>query len=140
MNLEELISSINEEKEDVGFHVNIEKETIENNNFRKVLFSGPNAQLVVMSLKPDEDIGLETHDNLDQFIRVDSGKGTAVINGKEYSLKDGDAIIVPAGAEHNIVAGSDGIKLYAVYTSIEHPDGVIDKTKKDAIKREKSNE
>lgn len=119
-----------------GFSVDIESATKENDYFRKVIYTGPNAQLVLMSLKPGEDIGLETHHDLDQFIRLDSGGGKAVIGGKEYKLKNGSAIVVPAGSEHNVIAGPEGMKLYTVYTKNNHPDMVIDKTKEDAEARE----
>lgn len=121
-----------------GFMVDMESATRGNSHFRKVLFTGPHAQLVVMSLKPGEDIGVETHDTLDQFIRLDGGSGKAVIGGKEYALKNGSAIVVPAGSEHNVIAGPKGMKLYAVYTTPNHPDKVIDDTKEDAVKREES--
>jgi len=119
-----------------GFFVDMESATTENSNFRKVLFTGPNAQLVLMSLKPGEDIGMETHSDLDQFIRLDGGSGKAIIGGVEYKLKDGSAIVVPAGSKHNVIAGPEGMKLYAVYTKKNHPDMVIDKTKEDAEARE----
>lgn len=114
---------------DTGFHTNIEKETVDNTNFRKVLFTSNNLQLVVMSLKPGEDIGLETHNSIDQFIRVDEGSGVSTIGGKEYNIKDGDAIIVPKGSAHNLTAGKDGIKLYTVYGPPNHPEGTTQKTK-----------
>lgn len=120
----------------IGFHTNIERDTTKNNNFRKVLFTGDKIQLVVMSLKPNEDIGLETHSDIDQFIRVDKGNGKAVIGGKNYNLKDGDAIIIPAKSEHNIIAGSNGIKLYTVYGPPNHKDKTIHRTKKDSMKAE----
>jgi mannose-6-phosphate isomerase-like protein (cupin superfamily) len=112
-----------------GFHVNIEKETKKNNNFRKVLFTSDKIQLVVMSLGPGVEIGLETHKNTDQFIRVDLGEGEAIIGDKKYILLDGDAIIIPAGSKHNIIAGSEGMKLYTVYSPPHHEDGEIQKTK-----------
>lgn len=120
-------------KEDItdGFHTNIEKETIKNNNFRKVLFTSEKIQLVVMSLGPGQDIGLETHSDTDQFIRIDKGEGEAIIGDKKYTLLDGDAIIVPAGSKHNIIAGSEGMKLYTVYSPPHHEDGIVHKTKED---------
>jgi len=117
------------EEEDGGFRVDVDAATKSNVAFRKVIFTGPNAQLVLMSLKPGEDIGTEVHDNLDQFIRVEAGTGKALIGDKEHSLSDGIAVVVPAGSEHNIVAGRDGLKLYTVYTSNHHPKGKVEKTK-----------
>lgn len=115
-----------------GFVINIEKVSYDNDNFRKVLYTAKNCQLVVMSLKAGEDIGKEIH-NLDQFIRVESGKGKTVMNGIEYGIEDGYAIIVPAGVEHNIINTSDiEMKLYTVYSPPNHRDGIIHKTKADA--------
>lgn len=117
-----------------GFHDNIEKSTIENTNFRKVLYTGKNSQLVLMSLKPKEDIGVETHDDVDQFFRIESGKGKAIINGNEYELSNGISIIVPAGSEHNLInTGSDDLKMYTIYSPPNHQDGTIHATKKDAL-------
>ena len=142
MKIKDFLGRLDEAEEDnkkTGFHTDIEKATVENDYFRKVLFTGPNSQLVVMSLKPGEDIGTETHNELDQFIRVDKGSGTAVIAGKEYELKDGSAFIITAGSEHNVTASEDEeLKIYAVYTAPNHPDMVIDKTKADAQEREES--
>lgn len=117
-----------------GFHTNIEKASEENEFFRKVLFTGPHSQLVVMSLKPLEDIGLETHGHTDQFIRVEHGEGKAILDGKEYKLEDGSAVVIPAGTEHNIVntSAKEALKLYTVYTPPEHPDGTIHRTKAEA--------
>ncbi|HWR66504.1 MAG TPA: cupin domain-containing protein [Bellilinea sp.] len=122
-----------------GFHTDIEKDTVENEYFRKVLFTGPNSQLVVMALKPGEDIGMETHDKNDQFIRIEAGKGKAVMAGKEYPLKDGISVVVPAGTEHNIINTSktESLKLYTVYSPAHHPDGTIHKTKAEAEAEEK---
>ncbi len=115
-----------------GYVINIEKESIENNNFRKVLYTAKNSQLVIMSLKPGEEIGMEIH-QLDQFIRVESGKGKTILNGLEHEIEDGYAVIVPAGVEHNIINTSDGeMKLYTVYSPPNHRDGVVHKTKADA--------
>jgi mannose-6-phosphate isomerase-like protein (cupin superfamily) len=117
-----------------GYYVDIEKRTKENDYFREVLFTGPLSQLVVMSLNPGEDIGLETHLETDQFIRVEEGKGKAILEGQEYPLKAGLAIAIPAGTEHNIINTSpkDALKLYTIYTPPEHPHGIIHKTKADA--------
>lgn len=119
-----------------GYIKNIEKETLDNTNFRKVLYTGKHLQLVVMSLEPGEDIGKEVHDTIDQFIRVESGSGVAYINGIETSIADDDAIVIPAGAEHNITNTGDTImKLYSIYGEPEHKDGVIQETKEIAEAR-----
>jgi len=119
-----------------GFHVDVERETKKNDAFRKVIFTGPHAQLVLMSLPPGGDIGAEVHEDLDQFIRVEAGRGEAVLGGTKYPLRDGDAVVVPAGTRHNVVAGKRGLKLYTVYTSKQHPDGVVEETKADAEEAE----
>jgi len=112
-----------------GFSVNIETDTIKNNNFRKVLFTTPRTQLVLMSLKPGEEIGEETHKG-DQFFRFEKGTGKMVINGKESNLKDGSSVVVPEGALHNVInTGDEPLKLYAVYSPPQHKDGTVDKTK-----------
>lgn len=112
---------------------NIEDATIHNDMFRKVLFTAEHSQLVLMSLKPGEDIGTETH-QLDQFIRVETGRGTAYLNGAEYPLEDGTAIVIPAGIKHNIRnSGQDALKLYTIYSPPEHKDGIVHVTKQDAL-------
>jgi len=117
-----------------GYAVDIEKATLDNTYFRKVLFTGPKSQLVLMTLKPGEDIGKETHDDIDQFVRVEAGKGKAVIDGKEHALKDGSAVVIPAGSEHNVIntSSNEPLKLYTIYTPPEHPDGTVHKTKAEA--------
>lgn len=117
-----------------GFIQNIEALTISNNNFRKVLYTGQHAQLVVMSLLPKEDIGLEVHATTDQFLRIEAGEGTVILNGAEQSLTDGSAIFVPAGTEHNIINASETepLKLYTIYSPSHHRDGTIHRTKQDA--------
>jgi len=116
-----------------GFHVDIEDETVQNENFRKVLYTGKNLQLVLMTLQPGEEIGMEVHPDIDQFFRFDDGAGKAIINGNEYPLKDGDAIIIPAGAEHNVIADPKvALKMYTIYTPPHHMDGVQYATKKEA--------
>lgn len=117
-----------------GYHVDIEKKTEENEYFREVLFTGPLSQLVVMSLKPGEEIGLETHGDTDQFIRVEEGHGKAILDGQEYKLEDGSAIVIPAGTEHNVIntSSKEALKLYTIYTPPEHADGTIHKTKAEA--------
>jgi mannose-6-phosphate isomerase-like protein (cupin superfamily) len=117
-----------------GFKNNIEKLTLENNNFREVLYTAIHSQLVLMNLKPKEDIGMETHPDNDQFFRFEAGVGKAIIDGNEYDLANGDAVIVPAGAEHNIinVSETEDLKLYTLYSPAHHKDGVIRATKAEA--------
>lgn len=117
-----------------GFSTNIEKATLENENFRKVLYTGKNSQLVLMSLKPNEDIGMETHEKNDQFFRFEQGEGKCIIDGNEYDVSDGSAVIVPAGAEHNIinVSESEPLKLYTIYSPAHHKDGIVRATKEEA--------
>ena len=117
-----------------GFKNNIEGLTVENNNFRKVLYSGPHSQLVLMSLRPKEDIGMEVHEDNDQFFRFEKGQGKVIIDGNEYEVKDGDAIVVPAGAEHNVInsSGSEDLKLYTIYSPAHHKDGIARVTKTEA--------
>ena len=119
-----------------GFKGNIEKETLANENFRKVLYTGKHLQLVLMSLKAGEDIGEETHYWNDQFFRFESGSGTCVIDDNEYSVKEGEVIIVPAGAKHNIIntGTSAPFKMYTLYGPPNHKDGTIRATKEDAEK------
>lgn len=112
---------------------NIEDATIHNDMFRKVLFTAEHSQLVVMSLKPGEDIGMETH-QLDQFIRVEAGRGTAFLNGTKHPLEDGTAVVIPAGTEHNILnSGQESLKLYTIYSPPEHKDGTVHATKQNAL-------
>jgi mannose-6-phosphate isomerase-like protein (cupin superfamily) len=117
-----------------GFNTNIEKDTLENANFRKVLYTGKYSQLVLMSLRPQEEIGLETHPESDQFFRFEKGEGKCIIDGNEYALKDGVAIIVPAGAQHNIINTSttDDLKLYTIYSPPHHKDGIVRASKEEA--------
>lgn len=121
-----------------GYGDNIEKLTLENDDFRKVLYTGKNSQLVLMNLKPGEDIGEEVHEENDQFFRVEKGSGKCVIDGHEYLLEDGSAIVVPAGARHNVINASDSedLKLYTIYSPPHHKDGVVRKTKKEAMENE----
>lgn len=125
-----------------AYVVNIEKKSLENNYFREVLFTGPNSQLVVMSIAPGEDIGMETHMNVDQFIRVESGIGKATLNGKEYDLEDGFAVVIPAGMAHNIINPSDSepLKLYTIYSPPNHPPGTINEDKAAALAYAEENE
>lgn len=120
-----------------GYIANIEDLTIQNEFFRKVLYTDTRLQLVVMSLRPGEDIGMETHD-LDQFIRVEAGEGKAVLDGEEHVLRDGSVVIVPQGTEHNIINTSSEypLKLYTLYAPPEHKDGTVHATKAEALTRE----
>lgn len=115
---------------------NIEKETIKNDYFRQVLFTGKNLQLVVMSLNPNEEIGEEVHDDTDQFFRVDQGEGLVVADGKEIKISDGDSVIITEGTKHNIIntSNSKKLKLYTIYSPPHHKDKTIHKTKADAEK------
>ncbi len=124
-----------------GYVENIEKKTLENTNFRQVIFTGHHSQLVVMSLKPNEDIGMEVHDDTDQFFRVESGEGKVIIDGKEYAIKDDFAVVVPAGAKHNVINTSsvDNLKLYTIYSPAHHKDGTVHVTKDEALEAEKEN-
>lgn len=121
-----------------GYFDNIEKLTIENNNFRKVLYTSANMQLVLMSLKPLEDIGLEVHNENDQFFRFENGNGKVIVGETEYIVGDGDTVIVPAGTQHNVINTSDEIdlKLYTIYTPAHHKDGIVRSTKKEAMENE----
>ncbi len=117
-----------------GFNTNIEKDTLANDNFRKVLYTGKHSQLVLMSLKPNEEIGMEVHEENDQFFRFEKGLGKAIIDGNEYEITDGSVIIVPSDAQHNIIntSDSDDLKLYTIYSPAHHQDGVVRKTKAEA--------
>lgn len=119
-----------------GFVKNIEKLALSNDNFRRVLYTGQHTQLVVMSLKPKEEIGKEVHQIVDQFLRVEKGEGKVVIDNEEHSIKDGDAIIIPAGTEHNVinVSSTQELKLYTLYSPPHHKDNTVHKTKSDALK------
>ena len=117
-----------------GFNADIEKETLENESFRKVLYTGKHSQLVLMCLKPNEEIGMEVHPDNDQFFRFEKGEGKVVINETEHTVGDGDAVIVPAGAKHNVVNTStaEALKLYTIYAPSHHKDGVVRATKQEA--------
>lgn len=119
-----------------GFVSNIEAAAIANSDFRRVLYTDKNTQLVLMSLEPGEDIGEEVHD-VDQFLRVDQGKGQVILDGESHDIENGSAIVVPAGTKHNLINGSDGeMKLYSLYMPPHHKDGTVHKTKADAMKDE----
>jgi mannose-6-phosphate isomerase-like protein (cupin superfamily) len=117
-----------------GYSINIEEKSIENPNFREVLFTAPNLQLVVMTLQPGEEIGMETHEHGDQFFRVEAGEGQAILDGKIHQLSDGMIVIIPEGTEHNIINTSTDkvLNMYTIYTPPEHRDGVVHKTKAEA--------
>lgn len=117
-----------------GFKENIEKATLDNSDFRKVLYTGGHSQLVLMALLPEEEIGLEVHPDNDQFFRFEMGQGRVFIDDTVYDVGDGDAVIVPAGAEHNIVNVSsiEPLKFYTLYSPAHHQDGIIMKTKSEA--------
>jgi mannose-6-phosphate isomerase-like protein (cupin superfamily) len=123
-----------------GYVTDIERRTLDNVYFRDVLFTGPHSQLVVMSLRPGEEIGMETHDDVDQFIRFEAGQGKVVLKGKAHAVQDGSAVVIPAGTEHNVVntSKSEALKLYSIYTPPEHPDGTVHKTKAEAVEYEKT--
>lgn len=118
-----------------GYKSSIEELTLANTNFRQVLYTGKHSQLVVMSLRPNEEIGMEIHADNDQFFRFEAGEGKVLIDGNEYAVKDGDAVIVPAGAEHNIINTSSetDLKLYTIYSPAHHRDGVVHATKEIAL-------
>ncbi|MCR4334790.1 MAG: cupin domain-containing protein [Patescibacteria group bacterium] len=122
-----------------GFNANIEKETLANTDFRRVLYTSKHSQLVLMSLKPNEEIGEEIHTGNDQFFRIEKGEGKCIIDGNEYALADGSAIVVPTGAKHNVIntSATEDLKLYTIYSPAHHRDGVVHSTKEEA---EKDNE
>jgi len=117
-----------------GFVTNIEKDTLDNNFFRKVIFTARHNQLVLMSLKPQEEIGEEVHDTLDQFFRFEKGEGKVVIEGEEFPIGDGSAVVIPAGTKHNIVntSSTEPLKLYTIYSPPNHKDGTIHQTREEA--------
>ena len=117
-----------------GFNQNIEELTKENKDFRRVLYTGKNTQLVLMSIAPGSEIGLEVHEENDQFFRFEAGRGIVTIDGNEYSVADGSAVIVPAGAQHNVVNVSDteSLQLYTLYSPPHHKDGIVRATKEEA--------
>ena len=122
-----------------GYHTNIEEQTLSNTNFRKVLFTAKFSQLVVMSLAPGEEIGLEVHPNVDQFFRFEQGEAKILIDGEELNVRQDDVVIIPAGTEHNIIntSANDELKLYTIYSPPNHPEGTVHQTKKEAEEAEK---
>lgn len=121
-----------------GFTTNIETAARTNSNFRKVLYTGKHSQLVLMSLKVGEEIGMETHPDNDQFFRFEMGQGKCIIDGNEYVVGDGDVVIVPAGAKHNIVniSKTEELKLYTIYSPAHHKDGIVRGTRAEAMAHE----
>ena len=121
-----------------GCVTGLEKETAKNSDFRRVLYTGKHSQLVLMCLKPGEEIGEETHTDVDQFFRFETGEGKVVIDGVEHRVKGGSGVIVPAGAKHNVINASKrgNLKLYTIYSPPEHQDGVIRHTKQQALANE----
>ena len=117
-----------------GFVSNIEKDTLENENFRKVLYTSKQSQLVLMKLAPSEEIGMEVHQDNDQFFRIEKGQGKCIIDGNEYEISDGTAVVVPAGAQHNVIniSTTDELKLYTIYSPAHHQDGIVMPTKAEA--------
>ena len=126
-----LYEAVGAKKPDESYTLDIEAETIKNTNYRKVLHTTKLSQLVLMSIEPGDEIGMEVHKQGDQFIRIEAGEGESVLDGKKEALKDGSALVVAAGVHHNIINTSKtkALKLYAVYTPPEHKDGTIDKVK-----------
>jgi len=120
-----------------GFAANLKEETKKNTDFRKVLYTGKFSQLVLMCLKPKEDIGMETHDDVDQFFRFEEGEGVVMIDATTHMVKDGSGVIVPSGAKHNVIntSSTKNLKLYTIYSPPEHQDKVVRKTKQEAIAR-----
>lgn len=118
-----------------GYSINIEEKTLQNENFREVLYTAQHSQLVVMSLLPGEEIGMEVHEIVDQFIRIEQGEGKAILNGEEILLSDGSAIVIAAGTQHNIINTSSEkkFKLYTIYSPAHHKDKTIHKTKHEAL-------
>lgn len=121
-----------------GYNANIEEDTIDNNDFRRVLYSGKYMQLVLMSLLPNEEIGMEVHPDNDQFFRFEEGSGRVVIDENSYDVADGSVVIVPAGAKHNVINMSDSqaLKLYTIYAPPHHKDGIVRVTKAEAMANE----
>jgi mannose-6-phosphate isomerase-like protein (cupin superfamily) len=122
-----------------GYSINLEQKTLAGNNFREVLYTTQRSQLVIMTLQPGEEIGLEKHEGHDQFIRVEAGQGVAILDGERHALEDGVAVVIPAGTEHNVINTSDSepMRLYTLYTPPEHPDGIVHATRADADEYEK---
>jgi mannose-6-phosphate isomerase-like protein (cupin superfamily) len=122
-----------------GYSVNIEERTLAGDNFREVLYTTQRSQLVIMTIQPGDEIGLEKHEGHDQFIRVEAGTGEAILDGEKHALEDGVAVVIPAGTEHNVInTGSEPMRLYTLYTPPEHPDGIVHKNKAEADEYERT--
>lgn len=121
-----------------GFVVNIEKSTTDNDCFRRVLYTAENSQLVVMTLKAGEEIGMEVHPELDQFIRVEEGAGKVILDGVDYDLSEDWAVVIPAGTKHNVIntSGAGPLRLYTIYSPPQHPPETVHVTKADALAAE----
>lgn len=117
-----------------GYFGDIEQLTLANTYFRQVIYTGKYSQLVLMCLQPNEEIGMEVHETTDQFFRFEKGQGKVIINDEEHLVKDGDAIVVPAGAQHNVINTSPDkqLKMYTIYSPPHHKDGIVHKTKAEA--------
>lgn len=127
------LKQLHEDSKKQGYIDNIDIATTENNNFREVLYTSDNLQLVVMNINAGEDIGEETHKSSDQFIRIEEGTGKVIINGATTKIKADSAFIIPKGSKHNIInTGSKPLKLYSIYSPPHHADGIVDKTKNSA--------
>ena len=131
------VSAANTKK---GYSINIEKATLENNNFRKVLYTAQYSKLVLMSLKPKEDIGMEVHEDNDQFFYFVEGQGTCIINCNKYTVSDGSAVVVPAGAQHNVIntMKNKSLKFFTIYSPPQHKDKIVRSTKKEAEANEET--
>jgi mannose-6-phosphate isomerase-like protein (cupin superfamily) len=122
-----------------GYSIDIEQRTLANDNFREVLHTAKHSQLVVMTVQPGDEIGLETHQGHDQFIRIEAGEGVAILNGERHALSDGVAVVIPAGTEHNVIntSRSTPLRLYTIYSPPEHPPGTVHRTKAEADEYER---
>jgi len=122
-----------------GYSINIEDKTLDNDNFREVLYTARHSQLVIMTVQPGDEIGLERHEGHDQFIRIEAGEGVAILDGERHALEDGSAVVVPAGTEHNVINTSrtEPLRLYTIYSPAEHPDGTVHRTKAEADEYER---
>ena len=123
-----------------GYKGSLEKDALENTHFRHVIYTAPHSQLVLMSLKPGEEIGMEVHSDNDQFLRFEEGEWMAEISGEKFTGEAGDCVIIPAGNYHNVVNTSQEkeLKLYTIYSPAHHPDGTVHDTKEDAMRAEKA--
>ena len=121
----------------VGYVTNIERDTLDNEDYRRVLFTGRNTQLVLMTLRPGEEIGREVHTGHDQFIRVEAGTGIVILDGREAPLGDGVAVVIPANVKHNVIntSATEPLRLYSLYAPPEHAEGTVHPSKRDALGR-----